>query len=110
MRNWDGRKTGRRGSPFSRNAEGLNVNSSSSAEGVNGLWSGILLGRGGAPSEILPGTGGGREWPNRASYVEAGDLGGKGGGADGVPDCLYICSFGGRAGAASRDCESDHLS
>lgn len=79
-------------------------------EGVNGLWSGILLGRGGAVSEILPGTGGGRAWSNRAPYVEAGDLGGNGGGAVGNPEALYICSFGGRAGAVSRDCESDHLS
>jgi hypothetical protein len=70
-RNWErsceGRKTGRRGSPFSRKAEGWKVNSSSSVDGVDGRWSGILDGKGGALSEIFPGTGGGRGSSKRPS-------------------------------------------
>lgn len=97
-RSWDGRKTGRSGSPFSRKAEGLKVNSSSSPDGVGGRASCTLLGNGGAPSETLPGTGGGRD-SYRGSYGEDDGLGGRGGGADGGPEGLYICSFGGRAGA-----------
>lgn len=54
-----GRKTGRRGSPFSRKAEGWKVKSSSSFEGVGGRSEGSLLGRGGPVDVYLPGTGGG---------------------------------------------------
>jgi hypothetical protein len=79
-------------------------------EGVSERWSGTLPGKGGALCETLDGTGGGCPDPNGMSWVEAGDFGGNGGGAMGVPEDRYICSLGGRAGAVSRDGEFDHLS
>ena len=86
----------------------MKVNSSSSPEGVGGRWSCTLAGNGGTLSENLPGTGGGRGCSNRESYGEAVGLGGTGGGAAGIPDDLYICSFGGRAGAVLLGWESVH--
>jgi hypothetical protein len=59
----------------------------------------------------FPGTGGGRGCSNVVSRGAVG-LGGRGGGIEGVPDCLYIRSFGGRAGAPyeSREAVCDRLS
>ena len=64
LRSCDGRKMLRKGSPFSKYAEGLKVNSSKSLAGVGGrAVSGSFAGIGGAEgvlSEYLAGTGGGR--------------------------------------------------
>jgi hypothetical protein len=61
VRSWEGRKTGRRGSPFSRYAVGWKVKASRSEVGVGGRAEGSLSGRGGALEVCLPGTGGGWE-------------------------------------------------
>ena len=77
-------------------------------EGVGGRWSKNFPGSGGALSATLPGIGGGRGCSNCPGV---GGFGGNGGGTKGVPEDLYICSFGGRVGAVVDDClESDHLS
>lgn len=96
-RSCEGRKTGRSGSPFSRKAEGWKVKESSSVEGVRGR-SVCFSGIGGAELVYLPGTGGG--WKRSYGAVCEGveGLGGSGGGIGGVPEDLWICSFGGRAG------------
>jgi hypothetical protein len=90
-RSCEGRKTGRRGSPFSRYAEGLKEKSSSSVEGVGGRLLGTLLGTGGREvggSAYFPGTGGGRRCSKVMSRGAVGGLGGKGGGIDGTPEDL----------------------
>jgi hypothetical protein len=90
-RSCDGRKTGRRGSPFSRYAEGLKEKSSSSVEGVGGRLSRILVGMGGREecgSACFPGIGGGRGRSKVLSRSAVDGLGGRGGGMDGVPEDL----------------------
>jgi hypothetical protein len=87
-RNCAGRKTGRRGSPFSRKAEGLKVNSSSSLDGVGGRSAAYLAGTGGAPEVYLPGTGGGWNCPYGSDCEGVCGFGGSGGGMDGVPEVL----------------------
>lgn len=103
-RSCEGRKMVRRGSPFSRYAEGLKVNSSRSVGGVAGrAVSGSLLGTGGADvgaSTYLPGIGGGRGCSK--SNGSAGGLGGFGGRAGGngeLSEGLRRSSLGGLAGA-----------
>ena len=69
-RSWEGRKTVRRGSPFSRYAEGLKLNSSRSGCGEVARGAGVDVSRyfpgsGGADgrgSLYFPGTGGGRAY------------------------------------------------
>ena len=83
-RNWEGMKTGRRGSPFSRYAVGLKVNSSSSFDGVGGPLPSTLSGTGGTLSANFPGIGGGRGFSIASFRGDTEGLGGRGGGDSGV--------------------------